>query len=398
MSKKFSILQPLTLPNGVGLSDRIGLAPMETISGIDGGKMSQEEMDYFEERNEIGSLIITGATCVSENGFFQLSQPRIDKEENIENFSELAKKMQAKGNKAIVQIHHGGREAGGVAAEYGNAFGPSDGPVDRKFPWHDYETWELSVEQIEQIVQEYKEAARNCLKAGFAGIEIHGANHYLVQQFLSAYSNRRTDKYGGDINKRLTFLIEVLEAVLEMREEENRHDFIIGLKINAEELHGPNYGFDIDDTIYWLQTLKTYPLDFIEISTNMSDCMATSYSRSQKKQIAVNQEIHKALDGRIPHLISGGVKTPTKASELIESGYGDMVLLGRAAVVDPEWLVKVRRDQSDKIIHEVPYEKVEDWGIPSGMLRIFKVKTVPDLPVSNDVNNEWSTRGHIYKK
>lgn len=398
MTSNLTIFKPIVLPNGVKLKNRTGLAPMETMSGTNEGQLSEEELSYYEKRNRIGEMLITGATSVSENGAFSPTQPRIDRKENIDNFSILAKKMTANGNKGLVQLHHAGREASGVAATYGHAFGPSDGPVDRRFPWQSYETWELSEEQIKAIILEYKEAARNCMVAGFSGVEIHGANHYLIQQFLSAYANKRTDKYGGSLDKRLTFLIEVIEEIMAMREEENRHDFIVGLKINAEEIHGENYGFDVDDTVHWLKTLRTYPLDFIEISTNMSDCMATSFSRSQKKEVAVNQAIHEALEGKIPHLISGGVKTPEKASELIDSGYADIVLLGRASVVDPEWMVKAEAGRIEDIIHEIPIEEVENWGIPSGMYRIFKAPNVPDLPVANDVNNEWHTRAHIYKE
>lgn len=390
------ITNNLKLPNGVILKNRIGLSPMETMTGIEGGKFSESEMNYYHTRNDIGQLLITGAVAVSKSGIFAHSQPQIDTDNNLDNFSKVANLMQEKGNKAVVQLHHAGREATGTVQIYGYSYGPSDGPENKKFPWLDYETHELSNTQIIQIIQDFAEGARRCLKAGFSGVEIHGANHYLIQQFLSSYSNRRTDKWGGNRDKRLNFLLAIIDEIEKVRKEENASDFIIGLKLNAEEVHGNNIGFTIDDVLYWLDILKKTKIDFIEISTNMSDAKAFSQKGNNSKP--ANQLIQEKLSGIIPHAISGSIFAPDDVTFLLENNFCDIALFGREAVVDPEWLEKVKKNQEDNIIYEIPYTKLHSWNIPEGMLSVFQMPIIPDLPVSGDTTGHWKTRKAVWKR
>ncbi len=147
-----------------------------------------------------------------------------------------------------MQIHHGGREARARGAKGHEVLAPSQ--LD--FSFLPYPVREMTHEEIVEIIKDFGRATKRAIDAGFDGVEIHGANHYLIQQFFSAFSNRRQDKWGGSLEKRMTFALEVVKEVKSVIARYAPKDFIIGYRLSPEEIHGTNIGYFYKESWPWL--------------------------------------------------------------------------------------------------------------------------------------------------
>lgn len=257
---KFSqVFRPITLRNGVETANRLAMAPMLVYASHEDGSISQADYDYFSLRNDTGGLIITGAASVSEEGLGRIGQLTAYDDSRTDGLRKLASIMKSKGNKAIMQLHHGGREAKGAYKLYGKTYAPSR----IEFSFLDYVPEELTHEQILGIIEDFGQGARRAIEAGFDGVEIHGANHYLVQQFLAGTSNKRTDQWGGDFEQRMAFPLAVLKKVKEVAAELGGKDFIVGFRMRPEEVHGEEIGYTIDDSVKLVDKLIEYGVDYL---------------------------------------------------------------------------------------------------------------------------------------
>lgn len=181
------LFEPIELKHGVRLENRFAMCPM-VVFGADPetGSPTEEDVKYFERRSNFASLLVTGAITIQENIQGHSKQLSIFNDEAIDAYSKLAAAMKSNGSKAIGQIQHPGRE--GV---YGcNVTGKSYAPSAIDFPFLKYKVTELTEDEVWQVVKDFGLATQRFLKAGFDGVEIHGANHYLIQQFFSCYSNQ----------------------------------------------------------------------------------------------------------------------------------------------------------------------------------------------------------------
>jgi N-ethylmaleimide reductase len=202
----------------IELENRIILAPMTRSRASEAGVQPDYAADYYEQRASAG-LIITEAVNVSPMAKGYVRTPGIYTAEQIKSWRRIAEAVHAKGGKIFMQIFHTGRIALPdflpekhlpVAPSEARAEGQNytdDGMKDFVVPR------ELSTDEIHVTTDDFARAARNAIRAGFDGVEIHGANGYLIQQFLSTNVNRRTDEYGGSVENRARFLFEIIEAV-----------------------------------------------------------------------------------------------------------------------------------------------------------------------------------------
>lgn len=234
----------VTFRHGATISTRIAQSPMLTNSGND-EKITQDTLDYYNARSKSAGMVIVEYTSVSPNGGPSRSWARDREQLAIYNddfkpgFKRIADGLKKDGNKAILQLVHSGREA-----EYRYQLGGRvEVPTDMDFPWIDYPLHELTENEVWGIVKDFGAATKRAIDCGFDGVEIHGANHYLHQEFFSAYSNQRTDYWGGSLDKRMNFAIEVAREVFKVVKEYAPKDFIVGYRISPEEIHGNNVGY-----------------------------------------------------------------------------------------------------------------------------------------------------------
>jgi len=214
------------------LKNRLVMAPMVTNYASPAGEVTERLLDYHEERAAGGvGLIIVEATCVAfPSGLIFERQLRADDDSFLPGLEALARRVHLRGASVLLQLCHGGRVA--ISRLYGQVpvapspIAPPGGEIPR----------ELTTGEISEIIASFVQAAKRAQAAGFDGVEVHAAHAYLLNQFLSPAANRRQDGYGGDLNGRARFLLDVLR---ETRREVGR-DFVLSCRINGAEFGLPD--------------------------------------------------------------------------------------------------------------------------------------------------------------
>ena len=213
MTSNERILQPFTLPNGTELKNRLLMAPMTTCTGYFDGTVTSELVEYYRARaGSIGTIIVE-CCFIDDYGLAFPGAIGIDNDEKIAGLAKIAEAIKAEGSKAILQIYHGGRMVdpqliGGRQPVAPSAIAaPREGAAMPRA---------LSGEEVEGMIAKFGEGVRRAILAGFDGVEIHGANTYLIQQFYSPNSNQRDDEWGGSRDNRARFPLAVLDITHKM--------------------------------------------------------------------------------------------------------------------------------------------------------------------------------------
>lgn len=326
----------MTLPSlklgPIQLSNPLIMAPMTTYSSNLDFTFSKEELNYYEMRARGLGCIITAATAVSNQAQAFPLQVSLKDDSYIDSHRDLVQRVHAQGAKIMVQLHHGGRmnfpelhtdvsnivSASAIAANRPNLVTPRA----------------LSEAEVEGIIDDFVAALKRAIKAGYDGAELHGANTYLLQQFFSPHSNRRSDKFGGSLDKRMTFAKVLIERC---HHEIYKADvpFALGYRFSPEEIEDP--GITLDDTQALISLLKTLPLDFLHVSLGH---YAQTSSRNQSDTRLIVDVIQEALEHHIPLIGVGQIKTLSDISSALSLGY-DAVAVGMAIIADPHWATHV---------------------------------------------------------
>ncbi|CAD2072064.1 NADH-dependent flavin oxidoreductase [Phocicoccus pinnipedialis] len=341
--------------SGVTLKNRIVMAPMTTMSSFFDGSVTDELINYYGARAGEAAMIIVESTFIEDYGRAFDGSLGINKDTQIEGLAELAKAIKDKGSKAIIQLYHAGRMGKSTLNKGRKPIGASTVKALRD----DAEEPEaLTAEQVEEMIAHFGDAARRAMEAGFDGVEIHGANTYLIQQFFSPHSNTRDDEFGGDVEKRLTFGRRVIREIEAMKEKLGKHNFIVGYRFSPEELEKP--GITFQDTMLMLNTFAHECIDYFHFSLN--DYKRGSIIDTEDIECLIHK-YHKNKStalGEIPVIGSGGIWEKTDAEEALETGF-DIVSVGKAHIVNPDWAEKIKN--GDPIDRKIDGER-EDYKIP----------------------------------
>ena len=358
-----NLFDELILKSGATLKNRILMAPMTIQSGYFDGAVTQELIDYYAYRSGDAAAIIVESCFVEDKGRAFPGAIGIDTDEKIPGLKRLASAIHENGSKAIVQIYHAGRMA---SPKFNGGAQPiSASPVAALRP-DAVVPLEMTKEQIEQMIAMFGDATRRAIEAGFDGVEIHGANTYLLQQFFSPHSNRRHDKWGGNRENRAKFPVEVLKTVQSVTKEQGAENFIIGYRFSPEEIEEP--GICFDDTMYLLNELAKYEPDYFHFSMG-----------NWKRNSIIDQEdpeplIHKYLAKRseqlaqIPIMGVGGIGHRNDADEAIAIGY-DLVSVGKAYLVEPKWATKMMNNEEVQDFADINEQKA--LRIPSPLWKVM---------------------------
>lgn len=351
------ILKPFKLTDTIELRNRMVMAPMTTWSGQPDGQVSLEELDYYRYRSGGVGMVITGTTYTLPNGMGFENQFYAGDDLYIPSLRKLAQTIQNGGAKAVLQIFHAGRmskkkilggnqvvSASAVKAERENAEEPR----------------ELAEAEIHNIIDSFYETTRRAIEAGFDGVEIHGANTYLVQQFFSPHSNRRDDYWGGSLEKRLRFPIGIISSVQKAVADFADKNFIIGYRLSPEEVEEP--GITIDDTLTLVDVLADQGLTYLNISTPRYD---QTSMRDKDDKVPVGKKILGVINKRVPVLGVGGITTFEDANDAHNFGY-DMVQLGRSIIMNPDWIRRVREGHPVRKVLDL--DSLSSLYVPQGML------------------------------
>lgn len=350
------MLKPLTLPNGVELKNRIMMAPMTTCSGFYEGSVTHDLIEYYRVRaGDIGTIIVE-CGFVDNKGLAFPGAIGLDNDDKIEGLAKIAHAIKEKGSKAIIQVYHGGRMVEPKLIGGQSPVAPSAIAAPRPnapIPI------ELTSDEVDEMLDKFGQAVRRAIQAGFDGVEIHGANTYLIQQFYSPNSNQRTDKWGGNRENRANFPLAVLDITHDMVKQYANNNFIVGYRFSPEELEVP--GIRFDDSIYLLEKLAEKGLDYIHFS--MGAILRPSIVDTQDPTPLINKYITMRSEtlAKIPVVGVGNVVNQSDVEVAIDNGY-DLVAVGRACIAYPDWINRI--EKGEKLELAINSDKREELNIP----------------------------------
>lgn len=356
VNKEFeSLLEPFTFPNGVQLKNRVVMAPMTNYSSNEDGSVSDAEVAYYVRRSKGVSMVITACTYVTPNGQGFPGEFAGHKDEMIPSLRRLASSIKNEGAKAILQIFHGGRQVPKDLVPNGDVVSasniPSEGenkPVPRT----------LTEAEVESIISDFGETTRRAIQAGYDGVEIHGANTYLIQQFFSPHSNRRTDQFGGSLEKRMTFPLAVVEEVQRVVKEYATEPFIVGYRFSPEEPETP--GITMADTLVLIDALAEKNLDYLHVS--LMDFWSTPRRGVDDTRSRI-ELIQETVGDRVPVIGVGSIYTAEDARKALTSGI-PLIGLGREILIDPDWVQKIEQGLEDEIVTKLNIDKQQELVMP----------------------------------
>lgn len=321
--------------NQLQLKNPLLLAPMTTDSGTATGGLSQEDCEFILSRSENFGAVILGSHSISKTASAFEHGWNIYDPNNHQALRELTTKLHRQDVKVIVQLYHAGRLTQPAFIENKQPIAPSRVPAKRNFASYPRE---MTEEEVLEVIQDFRDATQLAGELGLDGVEIHGANTYLVQQFYSPHSNRRTDKWGGSREKRLQFPLEVIKACHELRPD---RPFVIGYRFSPEEYESP--GIRMKDTAYLLERITSCPIDYVHIS--LSDL--------KKKSLAgepIIKELKKVVPDQMPFIGCGNIVSQEDVTEALTEF--PLLSVGNAALIDPDWATKIiNKDASIKTIN-----------------------------------------------
>lgn len=354
-TKYKALFEPLTLRDSVQLKNRLVMAPMTNFSSNPDGTVTEDEVNYYARRSSGVGMVITACTYVTPNGKGFPGEFGADHDGMIDSLAQLANGIKTKGAKAILQIFHGGRSCPPNLVPNGDVVSASDIPGSSPGA---ATPRALTREEIKEIIEAFGEATRRAIVAGFDGVEIHGANGYLIQQFFSPHSNRRHDEYGGSLEKRMTFPLAIVEKVRQVVLERAREPFIVGYRFSPEEAETP--GITMDDTLDLVDVLVQEGLDYLHVS--LQDFWAKPRSGSNLDEPRI-ELLKSKINGRVPLIGVGSIYKPEEALKAIQSGI-PLIAFAREIIIDPDWVQKVASGREDEIITKLDKTKQKELVIP----------------------------------
>lgn len=369
----------LATPMKIGsceIKNRIVLPPMHMGLGQFDGKPTEKMMNYYEERAKGGAgLIMTEITRVNDQtGASAFAQLAVSHDYHIEPLREMARRIHKHSAKFFVQLHHPGRQNVGLMVgtvplsikmehltkgAYGKILyklTPVAGPVMLKHNivpssvapskcdpayFAGGRVRALRHKEIKQLEQQFIDGAMRVKKAGCDGVELHAAHGYLLQQFLSPVTNKRTDEYGGSLDNRMRFIRNILTGIKTVCGK----DFPVIVRLSADECYSmigqPGKGYGLEEGIRIAKKLEEYGADAIDVSSAGYDTFnywlePVSFEPGWRKHMA------KAIKENvsIPVLAANLIRSPQQAEEQINDGIQDFVCLGRPQIADPYWAQK----------------------------------------------------------
>jgi 2,4-dienoyl-CoA reductase-like NADH-dependent reductase (Old Yellow Enzyme family) len=365
--------EPLMLPNGQVLPNRIMKAALSEALADKQNAPDHRLTQLYRTWGEGGyGLIVTGNVMVDRTQLGEPGNVVIEDERDLDALTRWAETTKDAGIPIWVQLNHPGRQSNLLALGH-TPVAPS--PIPLNLPGAATPR-ELTGAEIEDIIERFATSAAVCEKAGFAGVQVHGAHGYLVSQFLSPLTNQRTDEWGGDPERRMCFVLEVVRRI----RSRVSTDFSVGIKLNSADFQ--RGGFTEEESRAVLAALAKEGIDLIEVSGGSyeSPAMAGSAAESTRSREAYFLEYARTvrdLVGDIPVAVTGGFRTRTAMDEAVSAGECDVVGLGRPTATTPDAADVLLSGRSDSVVaHSKQYGmrrvlgKVADLKTLDGVLEL----------------------------
>lgn len=305
---------------GLALKNRIVMPPMHTGLATAEGAVTDNLIEHYVRRSKALGLMIVEHTYVSIEGRLSEKQLGIYSDDLIPGLEKLLSSIHATGTPVVIQINHAGKHAD-MKITGMQSVAPSLSGNARK----------LRGVEIEALAEDFALAAERAMKAGFDGVEVHGAHGFLLNQFFSPLTNQRRDKYGGPLENRMRFPLEVVERV-----KEKVGGRLLLYRLGSDDLD-PS-GTQIEDSQKLAAKLEEAGVDIVDVSGGLCGSRPAQLQNTKGYFIPQAQQIKKVI--QIPVIGVGGITEPDYANKVIQDGYVDLVAVGRGLLKDPDWAVK----------------------------------------------------------
>lgn len=357
---------PLELVPGILLRNRVVMAPMTTWAANDDGTVSDAEDAYYRRRVQDVGLVITGCTHVQVNGVGFTGEFAADDDRFIPSLRKLATAAKSGGAPAILQIFHAGVKtlptlvSDVVAA---SAVAGENGPFAEAIMPR-----ALSGEEVLGVIGAFADATRRAIEAGFDGVELHGAHGFLLQNFFSPHTNRRSDQWGGSLENRMRFPLAVVAEIKRTIAAHADRPFALGYRISVEE--AVEGGLQIDESLQLITRLIEGCISYIHAS--LGNVLEQKPATGGEQTIVSRLRAH--IDGRVPLIAAGQVKTPAQAESALDMGLS-LVAVGQGLVINPDWVALARAGRDGDIQVSISASDVAPAAIPAKLWTVIDATT-----------------------
>lgn len=351
------------------LDNRVGLSPMTRVSATADGRATPEMAEYYAKfaRGDFSVLLTEGTYPDQAHSQGYANQPGLASDAHVEAWQEVTDAVHETDTPIFAQLMHAGalvqhnRYVEEPIAP--SAVTPKGEQLELYGGSGEFATPQtMTREDIENVTQGFVTAASRAHEAGFDGVEIHAANGYLLDEFLTTYTNEREDEYGGDIGDRVRFPAEVIEAVVETTPEE----FVVGVRLSQTKVNDPEYawpGGETESEVVF-STLSEKGVDYLHVTEDDITAPAFGDDGPTFAQLADRY-------GEVPVIANGGLEDPEAASWAVRDGGADLLTLATGALANPDWPHRVATGQPiedldfDAILQ--PDATIKDTEVPSGV-------------------------------
>lgn len=342
MTEEHSLFNIVTLGKTT-LKNRIGLAPMTRISATADGLVTDDMLSYYSSfaRGGFGLVITEGNFIDGQYSKTYVDQPGMISEQHVQAWKKVVDAVHQEGAKIIMQLQHSGFLSQANSQNKGT-LGPSaiqpkgeqlemylgDGPF--------LTPKEATMEDLKDVIHSFAKTALRAKEAGFDGVEIHGANGYLLDGFLTDYANQRKDEYGGSTENRVRLSVEVAGAIREAVGQ----DFIVGIRISQAKVndYAHKWAGKEQDAKVIFGKLGQAGLDYIHVTEYQA--WEPAFDSNGPSLAALAKQY-----GGIPVIANGHLEDPEKAKDMIKNGEADVVTLGKGALANHDWANKVKNNE-----------------------------------------------------
>jgi 2,4-dienoyl-CoA reductase-like NADH-dependent reductase (Old Yellow Enzyme family) len=337
IAKNNLLNQPLQLPNGVVIRNRLAKASMSEVLGTYDNHATYELVKLYQRWAQSGlGLLFTGNVMIDRRALGEPGNVVIEDESDLPILKQWAEAATNQGAALWVQLNHPGKQS----PKGLNIINLSPSAIPfREDMAAFFETPRAATgAEIEEIIQRFGRSAAVVKKAGFSGVQIHGAHGYLISQFLSAHHNQRTDEWGGSPEKRRKFVLAVYSEI----RRQVGPNFPVGIKLNSADFQ--KGGFTEEESIAVIQALAAAGIDLIEISggTYEAPAMSGAFSKPQKSSTAIREayflefaeKVRSAV--KVPLMVTGGFRTLAGMNEALRSEALDIIGIARLMAIDPD--------------------------------------------------------------
>ena len=347
-------------------SQDVSVAPLSIYGSDDSGQITDEERSYLAHRASGIGLYILGAVSVNIEGIGIKGQPRAISEKDIPSLAERAKIVKEQGALAINQINHAGLY-GNKSYSGKSPLSPSASVSNKELEKmgmlnDDTKNEELTNDDILRIINDFANATELSIKAGYDGIEIHAANNFLIQQFYSGYYNKRTDEWGGSLEKRMRFPLEVVDACCKIRDKYNKPEFIIGYRLSPEEPFED--GITMTETLALVRALVQKPIQYIHVS------LKNYFQNARRGEGAGTPRlklIHDEIKGKVALIGVGGLLSEKDINKALNTGFTEFIAVGRAIMINKNLGKLLKEGKGDQLELEMDKEHPEKYSFPKAL-------------------------------